>query len=140
MALAGTFGYELDITKISEEERQMIPKQVAMCHKYQSLMQKGDYYRLASWTEKKPYDCWEVAAKDQTEALVTFVQVLAEPNMHSRVIYLRGLEESAEYLLEGTDESYTGEELMRCGYLIPTPLSSDKKGDFQSCLYHFLKK
>ncbi len=140
VALAGTFGYELDITKISDKERQMIPEQVEMCHKYQSLMQRGDYYRLASWTEKKPYDCWEVAAKDKTEALVTFVQVLAEPNIHSRVIYLRGLEEDAEYQLEGTEESYTGEELMRCGYLIPSPLSPDKRGDFQSCLYHFLKK
>lgn len=140
VALAGTFGYELDITKIAKEEREMIPKQVAMCQKYQSLIQRGDYYRLLSWTEQKPYDCWEVAAKDQSEALVTFVQVLAEPNRHSRVIYLRGLEENAEYQLEGTEEIYTGEELMQCGYLIPSILSPDKKGDFQSCLYHFLRK
>lgn len=135
VALAGTFGYELDITRISKEEQAMILEQVAMCHKYQELMQKGDYYRLFSWTEQKPYDCWEVAAKDKTEALVTFVQVLAEPNQHSRVIYLRGLEEAAKYQLEGTQEIYTGEELMQCGYLI-----SPKKGDFWSHLYHFLRK
>ena len=140
VALAGTFGYELDITKIAEEERRMIPKQVEMCHAYQGLMQRGDYYRLVSWNEEKPYDCWEVAAKDQSEALVTFVQVLAQPNMHSRVIYLRGLDAGADYQLEGTEEVYTGEELMQCGYLIPAMLSPGKKGDYQSCLYHFLRK
>ena len=135
VALAGAFGYELDITKISEEDRSQIPGQVALCHKYQPLMQKGDYYRLASWSSEKPYDCWEVAAKDGTEALVTFVQVLAEPNIHSRVIFLRGLLEDAVYELEGTGETYYGDELMKCGYLVPS-----EQGDFKSHLYHFVKK
>lgn len=135
VAMAGTFGYELDITKISEEERLKIPAQVAEYHKYQPLMQRGDYYRLHSWSEQKPYDCWEVAKKDGTEALVTYVQVLARPNMHSRVIYLRGLLEDAEYVLEGTEEVYYGDELMRLGYLIPSI-----QGDYISKLYHFVKR
>lgn len=135
VALAGSFGYELDITRISPEERAQIPGQVEMCRRYQSLMQKGDYYRLASWTMEKPYDCWEVAEKDGSQALVTFVQVLAQPNMHSRFIYLKGLLEDAVYSLEGTEEVYTGEELMKCGYPVPS-----EKGDFRSYLYHFIKR
>lgn len=135
VALAGAFGYELDITKIPEEERAQIPGQVELCRRYQPLMQRGDYYRLASWSMEKPYDCWEVASKDGTEALVTYVQVLAEPNMHSYVIFLKGLLEDAEYELEGTDESWYGEELMRCGYLV-----ASEQGDFRSRLYHFVRK
>lgn len=135
VALAGTFGYELDITEMAEEERSQIPGQVKMYHKYRKLMQEGDYYRLSSWTAEKPYDCWEVAAKDGSEALVTFVQVLARPNFHSRIIYLRGLEEEEEYKLEGVGEVYRGEELMKCGYLIPS-----WEGDFRSQLFHFIKK
>ena len=135
VALAGTFGYELDITKINPEEREQIPGQVELYHKYWELMQEGDYYRLLSWTMEKPCDCWEVAAKDASHALVIYVQVLAQPNMHSRAVYLRGLEEEAEYMLEGTEEVYSGEELMKCGYLIPS-----EKGDFKSRLYHFVKK
>ena len=134
VAMAGTFGYELDITKIKEEERAKIPAQVEEYHRYQPLMQRGDYYRLASWSDRKPYDCWEVAAKDGSEALVTFVQVLAEPNMHSRAVFLRGLKEDAEYVLEGTEEVYGGDELMYCGYLVPS-----KQGDFVSRLYHFVR-
>lgn len=134
VAMAGTFGYELDITKIAEEERAKIPAQVEEYHRYQPLMQRGDYYRLASWSDRKPYDCWEVAEKDGSEALVTFVQVLAEPNMHSRAVFLRGLQEDAEYALEGTEEVYGGDELMYCGYLVPS-----EQGDFVSRLYHFVR-
>ena len=135
IALAGTFGYELDITRISEEDRAQIPGQVEACHKYQELIQKGDYYRLASWSDRRPYDCWEVAAKDGSEALVTYVQVLSAPNILSRVIRLKGLEALAEYSLEGTENVYTGEELMNCGFPVPSAI-----GDFISSRYHFIKK
>ena len=47
VALAGTFGYELDVTKIPQEDREMIPEQVAMYHKYNDLVREGDYYRIA---------------------------------------------------------------------------------------------
>lgn len=135
VALAGTFGYELDITKISEEDRAQIAGQVEQYHRYHGLIQTGDYYRIASWTDRKPYDCWEVAAKDMSEALVTFVQVLGQPNMHSVNIRLRGLDGASRYRLEGTEEVYTGEELMECGFII-----CDVKGDFQSKLYHFVRE
>lgn len=134
VALAGTFGYELDITKISEEERDQIPDQVELYHKYHHLIQTGDYYRIASWSDRKPYDCWEVAAKDASEILVTYVQVLGRTNTHSRNLRLKGLDPLAQYRLEGTDEIYTGEELLNCGFLV-----RDVFGDFQSRLFHFVK-
>ncbi|MGN1191700.1 MAG: alpha-galactosidase [Dorea sp.] len=135
VALAGTFGYELDITKISEEERALIPEQVDMYHKYQNLMQKGDYYRILSWSDKKPFDCWMVVAKDESEALVTFVQVLGSAIAHSKNILLKGLDLKARYRLEGTEEVYYGEELERCGFPV-----RDVWGDFQSRLYHFVRE
>ena len=135
VALAGTFGYELDITKISAQDREQIKGQVELCHKYQELIQKGDYYRIASWDSYKPFDAWEVAAKDGSEVLLTYVQVLAVPNAHSTVLRLHGLDALAEYSLEGTEISYLGEELMNCGFLIPA-----QPGDFKSSLYHFIRK
>lgn len=135
VALAGTFGYELDITKIAEEERNQIAGQVELCHKYQNLMQTGDYYRIASWSDQKPYDCWSVAAKDGSEALVTYVQVLGVPNWHSTNIKIPGLTPEAVCLLEGTEKTYTGEELANCGFLVPA-----LTGDAISRLYHFVRK
>ena len=133
VALAGTFGYELDITKISEEERAMIPEQVSMYHKYNDLVREGDYYRVASYRENGLYDCWMVVAKDKSEALVTYVQVLGRPNMHSRKIKLLGLYEAADYRLDGTDEVYGGDLLMNAGMLV-----EDMRGDYMSRLYHFV--
>ena len=133
VALAGTFGYELDVTKIPEEDRRMIPEQVAMYHKYNELIREGDYYRIASYRENHFYDCWAVVSKDKKELLLTYVQVLAYPRFRSRKIYLRGLDPNAVYHLEGTDEHYSGEMLMRAGYLV-----GHETGDFRSRLYHFV--
>ncbi len=132
VALAGTFGYELDITRIPAEDRSQIPAQTEMCRKYQPLIQKGDYYRLSSWCDKKPWDCWEVVSKDRREALVTWVQVLSSPAVHSHAIRLKGLDPDTLYTLEETGETWYGEELMNCGYLFQ-PVQKDAA----SRLLHF---
>lgn len=134
IALSGTFGYELDITKISPEDRSQIPRQVKMYHKYQKLIQSGDYYRIASWSESEPYDCWMVVSKDKKEALVTYVQVLARLNPNSKNIFLKGIDSDRKYQVEGCEEVYYGEELMNCGFLI-----EKLEGDFRSRLYHFIE-
>ena len=134
VALAGTFGYELDVTKIPKEDREQIPQQIAMYHKYHDLVREGDYYRIASYSENHLYDCWAVSAKDKSEVLVTYVQVLSTPNAHSRKLYLKGFEPQAVYRLEETGETFTGEILEKYGYLI-RPLW----GDFRSKLLHFTK-
>lgn len=130
-ALAGTFGYELDVTRIPEEDRKMIPEQTAMYHKYNDLVREGDYYRIASYRENHFYDCYGVVGKDRKEALYTFVQVLNRPNHHSRRIYLRGLDPDKFYQIEGEEGVYSGDVLMKAGYLV-----SNMWGDYRSRLIH----
>ena len=131
VALAGTFGYELDITKIPEEDRKLIPEQTAMYHKYNDLVREGDYYRIASYAKNHEYDCYEVVSKDKKEALVTFVQVLNRPNYHSRRICLKGLQPDRNYQIEGDKGVYHGDTLMHAGINIP-----NMWGDFKSVLIH----
>ncbi len=146
VALAGTFGYELDITKISDEDRAQIAGQTKMYHKYQKLIQSGDYYRVASWSESEPYDSWMIVSKDKKEALLTYVQVLDRVNKKSKNILLKGLLADKKYKIEGSkinseeegadyeEKIYYGEELMNCGFVI------DKlDGDFRSRIYHFIE-
>ncbi|MDC7288058.1 alpha-galactosidase [Blautia schinkii] len=133
VALAGTFGYELDITKISEQDRRMIPEQVRMYHKYHELIREGDYYRIASYRENHTHDCWAVSSRDKKEVLVTYVHVLGNVIAHSRKIKLQGFRPEARYCLEGTDLVFTGEMLMQGGFLI-----SGLRGDYTSRLYHFI--
>lgn len=131
VALAGTFGYELDVTKISAAEREMIPAQVAMYHKYNDLVRNGDYYRIASYQENHIYDCYMVVSKNKAEALVTYVQVLARPNSHSRRILLKGLNPDKTYRIEGEDRTYLGSTLMNAGILL-----ENIWGDFQGKLVY----
>lgn len=153
VALAGTFGYELDVTKIPEEDQKMIPSQVKMYHTYHELVAEGDYYRLASYRENHLYDAYMVVSEDKKEALLTYVQVLMRPNHHSRKIKLAGLHpdknykvyrydvnscEEVLYMNEKTgpnaenafrDRPLSGKTLMDAGLLIENPW-----GDFKALL------
>ncbi len=133
VALAGTFGYELDITKISQADREEIKEQVAMYHRYNDLVRSGDYYRIASYAENHSYDCYEVVAKDRSEALVTFVQVLGRPNQKGRLIHIPGLDPERTYRVEGEDLTLTGRTLERAGLFV-----QDLHGDFRSQLIHIV--
>ncbi len=134
VALAGTFGYELDVTRLSEKEQEQIPEQIALYKRYESLIREGDYYRIASYRENHSYDCYSVVAKDGSEALITYVQVLARPNARRRCLRIRGLEADGDYLVEGTEGMegvHKGSTLMNVGILMP-----GLWGDFQSALIY----
>ena len=134
VALAGTFGYELDVTRIPEADRNMIPQQVAMYHKYNDLVRTGDYYRIASYQQNRMYDCWMVVAKDRAEALVTFVQVMGRANSHSRRILLKGLCPEKRYRIEGEERTYLGSTLMQAGLLV-----GNLWGDYKGRLIHIVE-
>ena len=134
VALAGTFGYELDITRIPEEDRRSIPGQVAMYHRYNDLVREGDYYRLASYSQNGAFDSWQVTSRDGSETLVTFVQVLNRPNYHSRRICLQGLQAQARYRVEETGEVFGGDTLMYAGLPV-----ENLWGDFRSRLYTLIR-
>ena len=142
VALAGTFGYELDVTKIPQEDRDSIPGQVAMYHKYNDLVRQGDYYRIAHYAENHYFDCYEVVAKDKSEALVTYIQVLGRANCHSRRIRIPGLAPDKTYVIENAADwpelkqtEYGGDALHYAGIQVP-PLT----GDFRGRLLHLIAK
>ncbi len=118
VALVGTFGYELDVTRIPQEDREAIPGQIAKFHRFNPLMRKGDQYRLGNLFEDNSFDAWMFVSKDKTEALFTFVQVLGRPNYPSRNIKLRGLALNKRYRVEETGQVATGKTLMEAGIFV----------------------
>jgi alpha-galactosidase len=133
VALAGTFGYELDITKISQEDRDLIPEQVAMYHKYNDLVRNGNYYRIASYHDNHEYDCYGVVSKDGKEALITYIQVTGRPNYRTRRVYLKGLIEDTIYRIEETGEELSGGALMYAGINM-----ANMWGDYLGKLIHIV--
>ena len=114
VALAGSFGYEMDLNKISEEEKEMVKEQVAAMHEYYELTHEGLYYRLTG-LKKQDFMAWEFVAKDQSRALLTIVKTDAEGNMlpvHTKVC---GLAEDKLYRCSLDQEVRLGRTWNRAG-------------------------
>lgn len=134
VAMVGTFGYELDVTRIPQEDRDAIPAQIAEFNKYNPIIRTGDQYRIGNVFEDNTWDAWIFVAKDKSEAVFTFVQVLGRPNYRSRRIKLKGLDPKSAYKNMETGEVLNGCALMNSGIFV----SLD--GDFKSKTVHFVKQ
>ncbi len=134
VAMSGTFGYELDVTRMSDEEKAEIKEQINTFNKYYWLIQKGDYYRLVNDEQAEIYKAWEFAAVDKSEALVNIVVKKSQANAKIKIIKLRGLEEDGMYSLEGTDTIISGAALMYGGFAINIAM-----GDYPGAQLHFVR-
>jgi alpha-galactosidase len=129
VAMSGNFGYELDLTKFSEEEKEEVKLQIEEYKKLRELVQHGEMYRLLSPFEGNE-SSWMFVSEDKTEALVTYFRVLAVPNAPIRRLQLKGLNPNMEYSILQKKNSFGGDELMYLGIEIP-----DLIGDYQSMVW-----
>ena len=142
VAMVGTFGYELDVTRIPQQDRDMIPAQIEEFKKFNPLVRTGDHYRIGNMFEDNTWDAWMFVAKDKSEALFEFVQVMGRPNMRSRRIMLKGLDPDAYYYEESEpDKLISGAALMNAGINVAKIWGVDGiSGDFSSKILHYIRK
>ncbi len=128
VALAGTFGYELDVTKLSPEDKQTVKDQVALYHKYNDLIREGTFHRLTEGLGIGNVSAWMWVSSNKKQALVSVIRKQAQPCGHGeRVrIRLRGLDPAQRYLVGGTE--CHGDSLMNLG--IPVPIAQDSTSMF----------
>ena len=124
VAMAGSFGYELDLNQLSEEEKTVVAKQVTHYKEYQSLIYNGDYYRLANPFEDG-MSAWSWISEDKKTILVQGVLFRAKPNVLRKTLRLMGLEAKKNYKIAGTEEVYTGAALMSGGVLLQRAVGDD---------------
>ncbi len=128
VAMFGTFGYELDVTKLSDDEKAQIPAQIARYRAIAPLIRDGALYRLAdpfrpsgyAAQQNADYDAWIFVSQDKTAAVLTYVQITAEASMKSRRVRLAGLDAETVYrfALDGTEYQKTGAYLMQGGIML----------------------
>lgn len=136
VAMCGTFGYELDPGKLSEEEKAIVKQQVADYHKYYDLIRYGDFYRLLAPTENQFLCEWEFVSEDKNEALFTSV-VMRQPDNMFYIQRLRGLDPEKMYTDEETGEVYSGALLMNAGINLSSP-DWFSRPDGSSLTKHFI--
>ncbi|MDE7221563.1 MAG: alpha-galactosidase [Oscillospiraceae bacterium] len=125
VSLPGCFGYELDLTKLTEEELDMIPGQLENYRKYGPVFHDGDYYRLASYGGNGEYDALMAVTKDKRTAVIDYVHVMSRRRRRSVLLPLRGLDGETRYRSSETGEVRSGAGWMYGGLLLP-----EMKGDF----------
>ena len=130
VAMAGTFGYELNLGKLSEEEKQEIRLQVEEYRKFAPLIQTGLYYRLSD-PAMEEYAAWAFVSEDQKEVLLNVVLQEIHGNMTVNYVKLQGLKCSAIYRDTETGKIYNGAALMEAG--IPMPV---EMGEFKAYQMH----
>ena len=131
VAMAGNFGYELDLTKISEREKKQIAQQTARYKTIRRLIQSGGFYRLLSPFEGSDA-AWMVVDDEQREALAFYYHGLKEPNGRLKRFRLTGLDPEQQYQNLETQEIVYGSELMYFGIDLSIP-----EHDFDSQVFHY---
>ena len=136
-AMQGTFGYELDLSKMTEEEKEEAREQVRAFKERYRLFQFGDYYRITSPLENRDFTAWEYADKDGKEAYLGVVYTDLHGNPSAQSVKFRGLRPEGVYSIWKNNEpsgSYTGAALMNSGVLLPVPVENYDSCQIYVCL------
>ncbi|SDQ36196.1 alpha-galactosidase [Streptococcus equinus] len=133
VAMMGNLGYELDLTSLPESDKEVIAAQVAHYKDIRPVVQFGKQYRLINPEAGSNEAAVEFVYEDKV--VVTYVRTLSTIETIETTLKLKGLEEEALYCLQGTDQVYSGAELMYAGLTAILP-----QGDYLSKQYYFVKQ
>lgn len=129
VAMSGNLGYELDVTKLPDDEKNEIKEQIEMYKRIRNTVQFGDFYRL-----KSPFEgneaAWMFVSHDKKDIVIDYFKVLTDCNFKLAVLRLKGLDADKKYRVEATGGIFGGDELMYAGMVIP-----ELTGDFQSYVW-----
>lgn len=132
VAMAGTFGYEMNPAKLSEEERQKIKEQTKTYKKHAELIRTGKYYRLTN-PEVDEFAAWQFVSEDGTQTMLNIVKLIVRGHNKLAYIKLKGLDPDAIYRDTVTGASYSGAALMSGG--IPMSVWMVVHGSYQVFLH-----
>lgn len=130
-AMCGSFGYEMDLTQLSDAEKKQIKAQIELFKHQWQLHQLGEYHRLTDAQNDRWFTAWQVVSEDKSVALVQLVLLAPRANAPVLSVRLRGLQEDAVYEDDGGTR-YTGAALMKAGLALP-PM----RGDYSSIQIEF---
>lgn len=130
VAMAGTFGYELNPAILSGQEKEEIIEQVNIFKQHADLIRDGKYYRLSNPFDDV-YAAWAFVSEDKTKVLMSVVALEVHKIKEVNYVKLKGLDSEAKYYDEKTGKSYYGSALMKVGMALP-----EMRGDYPAYQMH----
>ena len=132
VAMAGSFGYELDLNLIEEEEKEAVKEQIKCYKEDWNLLHNGTYYRLHRPGIDTEMAAWGFVSEDKKEAVIHVVSLTTHGNAPVHYIKCKGLDEQKQYRLKETGKIYDGSMLVHVG--IPIPVLPE---EYHAWQYHF---
>lgn len=132
VAMFGTFGYELDLNLLSDEEIERVKAQIEFMKANRELLQQGDFYRILSPFKGNETE-WICVSADKKHAIAAWFRVLNVVNGPVKKIRFTGLDEDTLYTVSGIEGTFYGDELMEIG--VPEIENMNAHGRINTCDY-----
>ena len=118
VAMSGVFGYELDLSLLTDEESDEIREQIRRYKEIEPIVHNGKLYRLSKMSDSTHYVAWQYVSADQSRSVLNIVVTNPLANSAPVHVKLKGLMSDAEYSVNG-EFKVLGSALMRGGYTFP---------------------
>ncbi len=133
VAMAGSFGYELDLNLLSEQEKEAVKQQIKDYKKYWNLIHNGTYYRLHDPLTNHEFAAWEFTSEDKNECLLNIVTLTTHANAPVNYVKCKGLHPDKMYRNEKDNTVYNGNALMHAGLPIAV-----EPGEYRGIQIHLM--
>ena len=137
VAMSGNFGYELDLVKFTEEEKEEVKKQVEMYKELRTFIQSGDMYRLKSPFKDRYNDgndtAWMFVSEDGKDIFAAYFRISCIVNGGIYRMQFTALDPEALYEVMEEGKRYYGDELMNIGLVF------EMWGDYTSKIWRLKK-
>lgn len=130
VAMMGQFGYELDLSTLSDEDIAEVRNQIETYKKIRTTVHRGDMYRLRSPFEGRN-TAWEYVAEDKSRVVLMYCTIMGKVQAELTRVRFEGLDADAKYRDTETGTVYDADFLMNRG------LFFDDNHDFESRLMIF---
>lgn len=135
VAYFGNLGYELDVNRLSDVEKEEIKKQIQFYKENREVFQFGEFYRI-----KNPYNnnisAWMVKSSDEKTIILGCYKLLNHANEGQERVKLFGLDKDGDYKLNYPyEKEFKGDELMNVGISMNDDYFCNNGNDFSSVLY-----
>ena len=137
VAMSGNFGYELDLMKFTDEEKEEVKRQVEQYKELRTFIQSGDMYRLKSPFKSENNDgndtAWMFVSEDGNDIFAAYFRISCIVNGGIYRMKFTALDPDAKYQIIGEDKLYYGDELMNIGLVF------EMWGDYTSKIWRLKK-
>ncbi len=133
VACCGAFGYEFDVTKISEKDERTLKRQVEFYKKWRSVLQFGNY-TVNENSEERGISSYTLADDKKEKAVATVIYLDRTINKLYPVVYIKGLLPEAKYSVRFTSDeeikfTASGSALEKVGVYIGNLYTSERIAD-----------